>query len=151
VKRRNRPPAEPEIDLRDAQPDELDNPFSIGSVGPPIATGAGRAGRPLGRDPLPGPRDLGGGLDLAAVEAPGTTSPRPAPARRRGPGFAPERQRSQPEALVVWIVAAVGVVALATALGAVLGAAGVAAWVVALASSALTLALVAVLWRTRLL
>jgi len=65
-------------------------------------------------------------------------------------GFlSPRPARSTAESLLVRIVATAGVVAIGTALGAILVAADVAGWIVGLVVSALSVVLAALLWRSR--
>ncbi len=72
-----------------------------------------------------------------------------------GPGAAgflsPSPGRREAESVLVRLVATVGVVAIGTLLGAILVANDVAGWIVGLATSLLTVALAALLWRSRTL
>ena len=69
-----------------------------------------------------------------------------------GAGFLPSQPpRRRPESLLVRLVATAGIVAIATAAGAVLSAVDVAGWVVALVVAVLSVVLAAVLWRSRVL
>jgi len=69
-----------------------------------------------------------------------------------GEGFLPSRPaRRPPESVLVRLVATAGIVGIATAIGAVLGAADVETWLTALIVSILSVVLAAVLWRSRVL
>jgi hypothetical protein len=177
VKPRDPSSVDAELDLRATDPDEAavtptddvvvedgaddeigdgpdpDNPFSLGSVGephsaPPPADGTVRRrrdvgdSRPLGPGPMPGPiAGADGTLDLTDVR-PGTDE--------AGPGFLPSRpKRLRAESVLVRVVATAGVIGIATAIGAVMVAVGAAGWVVALVVSTVSVALAALLWRSR--
>jgi hypothetical protein len=154
------PDRAPDLDERD-----LDNPFSTGtaasrySAPPPRSDGgatmaasaaptvapvadAPRAGRPLGPNPMPGPvTGQQGSLDLADV------GPR---AEDEGPGFLPSRpRRLRIESVLVRLVATCGVVAIGTAVGAILVGEDVAGWITGLVVSLVSVALAALLWRSR--
>jgi len=136
----------------DEESNEPENPFSLESVSAsraePTSDGTIRRRRdvgdtrPLGPGPLPGPvAGEDGSLDLTEVGPVGEDT---------GPGFLPaESRRRGFESVFVRLVATAGVVGIATAVGAAMGAAGVATWVVALVVSLLSVALAAVLWRSR--
>jgi hypothetical protein len=65
-------------------------------------------------------------------------------------GFLPSRpERLGSESVLVRLVATIGVVAIGTALGAILVANDIAGWITGLAVSAVSVALAAVLWRSR--
>jgi hypothetical protein len=67
-------------------------------------------------------------------------------------GFLSSRPpRRRPESALVRLVATAGIVGIATALGAVLGAADVETWLAALIVSVLSVVLAAILWRSRVL
>jgi hypothetical protein len=67
-----------------------------------------------------------------------------------GGGFLPERpERRTFESVFARVVATAGIVGIGTALGAILGAADVAAWIAGLVVSIVTVALAAMLWRSR--
>ena len=71
-------------------------------------------------------------------------------ARPPGPGFLPSQpKRAGAESVVVRVVATAGVVGIATAVGAILGANNVDPWVLALVVSILSVILAAILWRSR--
>jgi hypothetical protein len=173
MKRRDRSSSEPDIDLRDDRfdpphgtstttddargPDDLDNPFSSGAPAPAPRTepAPSRAGRPPGPDAQLGSPQTGGGLDLADVDEPTMPSPRPVPTGRRVADRPPSgflsarRRRSQPESILVRLIATAGVIAIGTALAAILGLGDVPTWVVGLVCSVVTVVLAAVLWRSR--
>lgn len=78
-----------------------------------------------------------------------THSPNPAPDE---PGFLPSQpERRQSESLLVRVVATAGIVGIGTALGAILGASDVDAWIVGLVVAIISVLLAAVLWRSRTL
>jgi hypothetical protein len=65
-------------------------------------------------------------------------------------GFLSERPVRRPfESVFVRLVATAGIVGIGTALGAILVAADVAGWITGLAVSTVTVALAAMLWRSR--
>ncbi len=65
-------------------------------------------------------------------------------------GFLPEQPRRPTfESVLARLVATAGVVGIGTALGAILIAANVAGWIAGLVISVLTVALAAMLWRSR--
>jgi hypothetical protein len=67
-----------------------------------------------------------------------------------GGGFLPDRpERRTFESVFARLVATAGVVGIGTALGAILVAADVAGWIAGLAVSIVSVALAAMLWRTR--
>jgi hypothetical protein len=67
-------------------------------------------------------------------------------------GFLPaEPARHAPESLLVRLVATAGIVGIATGIGAILSAADVAGWVLALVVALVSVCLAAVLWRSRVL
>jgi hypothetical protein len=67
-----------------------------------------------------------------------------------GGGFLPERpERRTFESVFARIVATAGIVGIGTALGAILVAADVAGWIAGLVVSIVTVALAAMLWRSR--
>lgn len=102
-----------------------------------------------------------GGARGRSADGPGTGTPagdaRPGGASAGGApesraGFLPpEPQRPRAESILVRVVATAGVVAIATAVGAIMGAQDVAAWTIALVVSLISVTLAAVLWRSRLL
>ena len=61
------------------------------------------------------------------------------------------RVRPRPESLFVRVVATAGIVGISVAVAAVLGTQSVAAWVIGLVASALSVVLAAVLWSSRTL
>jgi hypothetical protein len=81
------------------------------------------------------------------------TSPPEGPANDDAPvsgGFLPEHpQRRTFESVFARIVATAGIVGIGTALGAILIAADVAGWIASLVVSIVTVALAAMLWRSR--
>jgi len=159
------------IDLRAAAADDPDgasrggigadedgpDPDNFFSLGPPVARhsapppsgvmvrrrGEATAGEPLGPDPIPGPIDgIHGVLDLTDVG--------PA-AAGEGPELLPlEPSRRRGWWLVVRLVASAGIIGIGTVVGAVLGAAGLDAWLVALVVAAVCVVLAAPLWSLRL-
>jgi hypothetical protein len=65
-------------------------------------------------------------------------------------GFLPsEPPRNQAESVLVRVVATAGVIGIGTAIGAILGAQHVEAWIAALVVSTVCVVLAAVLWRSR--
>jgi protein-S-isoprenylcysteine O-methyltransferase Ste14 len=65
-------------------------------------------------------------------------------------GFLPQQPpRAAPESIVVRLVATAGVVAIGTAVGAILSATGAEGWVVALVASVVSVILAGLLWRSR--
>ena len=76
----------------------------------------------------------------------------PAQVDEKAGGFLPSEPDRRPyESLLVRLVATAGIIGIGTALGAVLGAADVDAWVVGLAVAIVCVLLAAVLWRSRTL
>ena len=72
------------------------------------------------------------------------------PAERSGPGFLPSTPpRPQLESVLVRLIATAGVVGIGTAIGAIIGASNVRSWVIGLVTSAVTVLLAALLWRSR--
>lgn len=68
------------------------------------------------------------------------------------PGFLPSQpDRRRPESLLVRVVATAGIVGIGTALGAILGASDVDAWILSLVVAIVSVLLAAVLWRSRTL
>jgi hypothetical protein len=61
------------------------------------------------------------------------------------------RVRPRPESLFVRVVATAGIVGISVAVAAVLGTQSIAAWVIGLVASALSVVLAAVLWSSRTL
>jgi hypothetical protein len=61
------------------------------------------------------------------------------------------RERRGAESVLVRVVATAGIVGISTALAAILGSADVAAWIIGLVVSALSVILAAVLWSSRTL
>lgn len=59
--------------------------------------------------------------------------------------------RRQPESALARLVATAGIVGIGTAVGAILGAADVETWLVALIVATLSVVLAAILWRSRVL
>jgi|GEM_PF-6253852 len=90
------------------------------------------------REPVPAPR---GGAPAPQRGEPGA----------QGGFLPPEPTRPRAESILVRLVATAGVVGVATAVGAVMGAQDVAAWIIALVVSLISVTLAAVLWRSRLL
>jgi len=73
-------------------------------------------------------------------------------AARDEPGFLPSQpERRQTESLLVRVVATAGIIGIGTALGAILGASDVEAWITSLVVSLICVLLAAVLWRSRTL
>jgi hypothetical protein len=67
-------------------------------------------------------------------------------------GFLPERpQRRMFESVFARLIATAGIVGIGTAIGAILGAADAASWVIALVVSLVSVIFAAVLWRSRTL
>lgn len=88
------------------------------------------------------------------IEPPGPGLPGRAAGSDAGPapGFLSARPpRRRPESALVRFVATGGIVGIATALGAVLGALDVDPWAIALVVSLVSVVLAAVLWRSRVL
>jgi len=82
--------------------------------------------------------------DVAPVTAPVTAPPPP-----QGMLPARERRRFSAERGLMRVIATCGIIAIGTALAAILGSAGVAAWIIGLAVSALAVVLAALLWSSR--
>ena len=61
------------------------------------------------------------------------------------------RVRRRPESLFVRVVATAGIVGIAVAVAAIMGTQSVAAWIIGLVASALSVVLAAVLWSSRTL
>jgi hypothetical protein len=91
----------------------------------------------------------------SASQDPVPVEPAPAEARagtESGAGFlSPRPARRHAESVLVRVVATAGIVGIATALAAVLGSLDVAAWLIGLVVSLLTVILAALLWRSRIL
>lgn len=101
--------------------------------------------------PGPGPPsarpDAAPGARAGAAPRKGVTTPPGADG-----GFLPEQpRRPRAESVLVRVVATAGVVAIAVVVGAILGAQDVAAWIMSLVVSLISVTLAAVLWRSRLL
>ena len=142
-----------ELDELDDSPDP-DNPFLLGPVvarhtAPPPSglklrhRGDLTPGRPLGPGPIPGPvAGVEGRLDLTIVGPAGLDEGPvllpPEPSRRRGWW------------VVIRLLASAGIIGIGTGLGAILGAAGLATWLVALVVSFVCVGLAALLWSLRL-
>ena len=153
----------PEPDAREpgASDDDVDpdNPFSLGTASPSAPVAAPEAAsppsgvrlrhrsdvvpaQPLGPGPIPGPvAGREGTLDLTDVGPAGADE---------GPGFLP----AQPSQRRIWwmvirLLASAGIIGIGTAVGAILGAAGVDTWLVALVVAALCVVLTAPLWSVR--
>ena len=83
---------------------------------------------------------------------PGTEHAQPPPAGSEPGGFLPsEPTRRGAESAFARVIATVGVVGIGTALGAILVANDVAGWVTGLVTSAVSVALAGILWRSRTL
>jgi hypothetical protein len=67
-------------------------------------------------------------------------------------GFLPtEPPRRQVESALVRVIATLGIIAVGTAVAAIMDAAGVAGWIIGLVVSAVSVILAAILWRRRML
>jgi len=146
-----REPAPPDDDV------DPDNPFSLGTAGSSTAASPAEAppsgvrlrhrsdvvpAQPLGPGPMPGPvAGEDGTLDLTAVGPAGT---------HEGPEFLPaEPSQRRIWWMVIRLLASAGIIGIGTAVGAILGAAGVDSWLVALVVAALCVVLTAPLWSIR--
>jgi hypothetical protein len=110
--------------------------------------------RPPAADPAPSTTDTvtePPGTEAAPTDtdgATGTTATDPAGPRARG-FLSPSPDRRSFESVFVRVVATLGIVAVGTALGAILVANEVAGWIVGLAVSAVSVLCAAILWRSR--
>ena len=91
--------------------------------------------------------ELAGRDERVTPSGAGESSPSPDGAER---GFLPiDPQRRNAESVLVRVVATLGVVAIGTVIGAILGASDVAGWISGLVVASTCVVLAAILWRSR--